>query len=92
MIPGMRLMVEAMMTRDLAELTVLRDGAFDLAASKTGQGTLVSSSINGSSFSFSLPGAATLTPLQVVMLAQTAIDHKRAGFCRPTTKTTVRFI
>lgn len=79
------------MTRDVAELRALRDGAFNLAANINGQGTLVSSSVNGSSFSFSLPNAATLSPLNVMMLAQLALDHKAAGFCRPTTRTTVRF-
>jgi len=79
------------MTRDVAELRALRDGAFTLAANTTGQGTLVSSSVNGSSFSFSLPNLATLSPLALMTLAQLALDHKAVGFCRPVTKTTVRF-
>lgn len=91
MTPGIRLLVEVLLTRDMAELRTIREGAFTLATNK-GQGTLLSSSVNGSSFSFSLPGAATLTPLQLSAIAQLAIDHKLAGFCRPTTKTTVRFI
>ena len=92
MIPGNRLIIEALMTRDIAELRQIREGAFTLAVPTNGAGTLVSSTVNGAAFTFSLPGTATLSPLQVVALAQLALDHKLAGFCRPATKTTVRFI
>jgi hypothetical protein len=85
-------MVAAMMTRDSVELAALRDGAFEIATAPNGQGTLISSSINGSAFTFSMPGSATLTPMQVTMIAQLALDHKCSGFARPTTKTTVRFL
>ena len=92
MIPGNRLIVEALLTRDIAELRQIREGAFTIAVPPNGSGTLVSSTVNGAAFTFSLPGTSTLSPLQVVALCQLAIDHKLAGFSRPVTKTTVRFI
>lgn len=92
MVPGFRLIIEAMLLRDIAELRAIRDGAFTVAANTTGQGSLIASTVNGSSFQFSVPGHSTLSPMQVLSAVQLAIDHKMAGFCRPATKTTVRFI
>jgi hypothetical protein len=87
-----RLIVGVLMERDIAELRMLRDGAFTVAVPTNGQGTLISSSIDGQSFTFSLPGQATLTPLQVAMYAQLAIDNKQAGLCRPVTQTRAFFV
>jgi len=83
-----RLIISLFLSRSLEELYAMRDGKFDLVAQ--GQGMMISSSVNGSAFSFF--AATALSPLEVAQFTQLAIDHKEAGWCGPTTRTTVRFM
>ena len=87
-----RLLLNAFMSRDVAELRSIRDNAFTLSANANGQGTLIASTVNGSSFTFSAPGLATLTPIQVMSLAQQALDLKANCLTRPVTRTRAWFI
>lgn len=73
--------------QDVASLRALRDSAFDAVSS--GDGTLVSSSVNGSSFTFSIP--SMLSKVQVLAMAQMALDYKARGICRPVTRTQALF-
>jgi hypothetical protein len=83
-----RLILSLFIERDIGELRAIRDGQF--TAVQQGQGMMISSSVNGSDFSFF--AASMLSPLQVAQYAQLAIDHKANCWQRPTTKTTVRFM
>lgn len=83
-----RLILSIFLSRSTEELYSIRDGKFDLVVQ--GQGMMISSAVNGSQFSFY--AASMLSPLEVAQMAQLAIDHKEAGWCRPTTRTTVRFM
>jgi hypothetical protein len=83
-----RLILSLFLSRSTDELYALRDGKFDMIAQ--GQGMMISSSVNGSQFAFY--AQTMLSPLEVAQMAQLAIDHKEAGWCRPTTRTTVRFM
>jgi hypothetical protein len=83
-----RLILSIFLSRSTEELYSLRDGKFDMVAA--GQGMMINSSVNGSAFAFY--AASMLSPLEVAQMAQLAIDHKEAGWCRPTTRTTVRFM
>jgi hypothetical protein len=82
-----RLIVSLFMRRDVHELRALVDGNFDTV--KSGAGMMVSSSVNGSAFSFYAP--TMLSPLEVAQFALMALDHKEAGWCGPTDRTTARF-
>jgi len=88
MAPNFKVLLSVFLTRDVGELEQIRDSKFDLVTS--GKSNLVSSSIDGAAFQFNVGG--TLTPLDVVMLAQTALDYKRAGINRPITATQALFI
>jgi hypothetical protein len=83
-----RLILSIFLSRSTEELYEIRNGKFE--AIQQGTGMLISSSVNGSQFSFYAQGM--LSPLEVAQFAQLAIDHKEAGWCRPTTRTTVRFM
>jgi hypothetical protein len=83
-----RLIVAIFMERDVAELRSIRDGNF--TSTLNGNGLLVSSSVNGSAFSFAVP--TMLSPLEVAQFAQLAIDHKANCWQGPTSRTTVRFL
>jgi predicted Zn-dependent protease len=83
-----RLILSIFLSRSTEELYVLRDGKFEMITQ--GQGMMISSAVNGSQFSFY--ALSMLSPLEVAQMAQLAIDHKEAGWCRPTTRTTVRFM
>jgi hypothetical protein len=48
--------------------------------------------LDGQSFSFSLPGTATLSPLQIATFAQMAIEFKTAGLCSPPSRTRAFFV
>jgi hypothetical protein len=61
---------------------------FDLVLA--GKSSLVSSSIDGAAFQFNVGG--TLSPLDVVMLAQQAINYKAAGINGPIRRTQAFFI
>lgn len=87
-----RLLLNAFLSRDVAELRSIRDNAFTMSANTNGQGTLIASTVNGSSFTFSAPGLATLTPIQIMSLAQQALDMKAACLTRPVTRTRAWFI
>lgn len=76
------------MQRSIDELQMLQDAKFDLSSS--GQGMLISSTVNGSAFQFGI--ATALSALDVVQYAQTALEYKQAGICAPITRTTVRFV
>ena len=82
-----RLIVAIFMEKSTNQLIALRDQAF--TASTTGQGVLVRSQVNGSSFEFAVP--SVLTPLEIAEYAQLALDHKAAGITRPASRTTARF-
>jgi hypothetical protein len=73
--------------QDIALLRSLRDEAFDAVSG--GEGTLVSSSVNGSSFTFSVP--SSLSKMQVMTFAQMALDHRARNICRPVTRTQALF-
>jgi hypothetical protein len=88
MAPNFKLLLRVFLTRDIAELEMLRDSKFELTLS--GKSNLVSSSIDGAAFQFNVGG--TLTPMDIVMLAQTAIDYKRAGINAPVRATQAWFI
>jgi hypothetical protein len=88
MAPNFKVLLSVFLTRDIGELEQIRDSKFDLVTA--GKSNLVSSSIDGAAFQFNVGG--TLTPLDVVMLAQTALDYKRAGINRPVTATQALFI
>jgi hypothetical protein len=88
MAPNFKVLLSVFLTRDIGELEQIRDSKFDMVTS--GKSNLVSSSIDGAAFQFNVGG--TLTPLDVVMLAQTALDYKRAGINRPVTSTQALFI
>jgi hypothetical protein len=83
-----RLILSLFLSRSTEELYTLRDGKFDMVTQ--GQGMMISSSVNGSQFAFY--AQTMLSPLEVAQMAQLAIDHREAGWCRPTTRTTVRFM
>jgi hypothetical protein len=73
--------------QDIALLRSLRDAAFDAVSG--GEGTLVSSSVNGSSFTFSVP--SSLSKMQVMTFAQMALDHRARNICRAVTRTQAMF-
>lgn len=75
------------LNRTLAELRQIRDGNFDTMTSS--EGAVVSSSVNGSSFQFSLNGL--MSPAEIIEFCQYAIDYKMRGICRPITRTAARF-
>lgn len=76
------------MSLDVGRLRSIRDGAFDATISL--EGTIISSSVNGSSFSLDFAGTK-LTPVEIVTLAQMALDAKARGFNRPITRTIALF-
>jgi hypothetical protein len=76
------------LSRSNEELYALRDGKYQAIAQ--GQGMMISSAVNGSQFSFY--AQSMMSPLEVAQMAQLALDHREAGWCRPTTRTTVRFM
>jgi hypothetical protein len=80
-------MLNVFLQQDVALLRNLRDSAFDVVSA--GEGTLVSSSINGASFSFSVP--SSLSKMQVMTLAQMALDYRARNICRPVTRTQAMF-
>ena len=86
--PVFRIILKDFLSRSTEELYVLRDGRFDLSVG--GQGVLIGSTVNGSSFTFGI--GTTLSALDIQMYAQTAIEHKERGICAPVTRTTARFV
>ena len=88
MVPNYKTLLRVFLTRDIAELEMIRDSKFELTLA--GRSNLVSSSIDGAAFQFVVGG--TLSPLDVVMLAQTAIDYKRAGINAPQRATQAFFL
>ena len=83
-----RLIISLFLSRSNEELYAIRDGKFD--ATMQSHGTMISSSVNGSAFTFFAQTA--LSPLEIAQYAQLAIDHKEKGWCKPQTRTTVRFM
>lgn len=77
-------LLRVFMLQDVATLRSIRDGAFDTTIS--GDGMLVNSSVNGTAFTLEYVGTK-LTPKDVVVLAQMALDAKARGFYRPITRT-----
>ena len=75
------------LAQDIALLRNLRDSAFD--AVSAGEGTLVSSTVNGSSFSFSVP--SSMSKMQVMATAQMALDYRARNICRAVTRTQALF-
>ena len=86
--PVFRIILKVFLSRSTEELYELRDGRFDLSIG--GQGVLIGSTVNGSSFTFGI--GTTLSALDIQMYAQTAIEHKERGICAPVTRTTARFV
>jgi hypothetical protein len=86
--PVFRIILKVFLSRSTEELYELRDGRFDLSVG--GQGVLIGSTVNGSSFTFGI--GTTLSALDIQMYAQTAIEHKERGICAPVTRTTARFV
>ena len=72
------------MQQDVAKLRAIRDEAFDLTISA--EGMLINSSVNGTAFTLEYNGTK-LSPKDVVVLAQMALDAKARGFARPITRT-----
>ena len=76
------------MDQDVATLRQIRDNAFDMTSS--GDGVLINSSVNGTAFTLDWQHSK-LSPKDVVVLAQMALDAKARGFCRPITRTKALF-
>lgn len=87
MIAAPQVILSVFLQQDVAALRALRDNQFDIV--QAGSGVLVSSSVNGSSFSFSVP--SSLTPMQILTFAQLALDYKARGLCSPVTRTQAIF-
>ncbi len=75
------------LAQDIALVRNLRDNAFDAVSSS--EGMLVSSTVNGSSFSFSVP--SSLSKMQVMAMAQMALDYRARNICRAVTRTQALF-
>jgi hypothetical protein len=75
------------LAQDIALLRNLRDSAFDAVSAN--EGTLISSTVNGSSFSFSVP--SSLSKMQVMAMAQMALDYRARNICRAVTRTQAMF-
>ena len=88
MVPDQRLLLQVFLTRDVAELRAIINSKFDLTLA--GKSTLVSSSIDGAAFQFNVGG--TLSPIDVLMLAQMALNYKAAGINGPVRRTQAYFI
>lgn len=88
MAPDPKLLLQVFLTRDVAELRAIVQSKFDLVLA--GKSSLVSSSIDGAAFQFNVGG--TLSPLDVVMLAQQALNYKAAGINGPIRRTQAFFI
>ena len=88
MAPDQKLLLQVFLTRDVAELRAIISQKFDLVSA--GKSTLVSSAIDGASFQFNVSG--TLSPLDVLMLAQQALNYKAAGINGPVRRTQAYFI
>lgn len=88
MAPDQKLLLQVFVTRDVAELRAIISQKFDVVSS--GKSSLVSSSIDGASFQFNVGG--TLSPLDVMMLAQMALNYKAAGISAPVRRTQAYFI
>ena len=87
MIAAPQVILSVFLQLDVAALRALRDSQFDVVQS--GAGVLVSSSVNGSSFNFSVP--SSLNPMQILTFAQLALDYKARGLCAPITRTQAIF-
>jgi hypothetical protein len=72
------------MQLDVAKLRSIRDEAFELTVSP--EGMLINSSVNGTAFTLEYNGTK-LSPKDVVVIAQMALDAKVRGFLRPITRT-----
>jgi hypothetical protein len=88
MAPDQKLLLQVFLTRDVAELRAIVSQKFDLVSA--GKSSLVSSSIDGAAFQFNVGG--TLSPLDVMMLAQMALNYKAAGINAPVRRTQAYFI
>lgn len=88
MAPDQRLLLQVFLMRDVAELRAIVSQKFDLVSA--GKSSLVSSSIDGASFQFNVNG--TLSPLDVMMLAQMALNYKAAGIFAPVRRTQAYFL
>jgi hypothetical protein len=88
MAPDQKLLLQVFLSRDVAELRAIVAQKFDLVTA--GKSSLVSSSIDGASFQFNVAG--TLSPLDVIMLAQQALNYKAAGISAPVRRTHAYFI
>jgi hypothetical protein len=88
MAPDNKLLLQVFLTRDVAELRAIVAQKFDLVSA--GKSSLVSSSIDGAAFQFNVGG--TLSPLDVMMLAQQALNYKAAGISAPVRRTQAYFI
>jgi hypothetical protein len=88
MAPDQKLLLQVFLTRDIAELRSIVAAKFELIQS--GKSSVISSSIDGASFQFNVAG--TLSPLDVCMLAQQAINYKLAGITAPVRRTQAFFI
>jgi hypothetical protein len=88
MAPDQKLLLQVFLTRDVAELRAIVAQKFDLVSS--GKSSLVSSSIDGAAFQFNVGG--TLSPLDVMMLAQMALNYKAAGINAPLRRTQAYFV
>jgi hypothetical protein len=88
MAPDNKLLLQVFLTRDVAELRAIVAQKFDLVSA--GKSSLVSSSIDGAAFQFNVGG--TLSPLDVMMLAQMALNYKAAGINAPVRRTQAYFI
>jgi len=75
------------MRRTEAELTKLVDSSF--TSISQGSGTLIKSTVNGSSFEFAVP--SMLSPMEIAGFALQALDHKQNGITAPITRTSARF-
>jgi hypothetical protein len=76
------------MALDVGRLREIQSGAFTTVSSL--DGTIIQSSVNGSSFQVEYD-MTNLSPIEIVTLAQMALDAKVRGFCRPITRSVALF-
>jgi hypothetical protein len=80
-------LLRVFLQQDVNKLREIRDAAFEIT--KSGEGILVNSSVNGTAFT--LEFGSKLTPKEVVTLAQMALDAKMRGITRPITRSIAIF-
>lgn len=87
MIDSGSILLQIFLEMDEGALVAMRNGQFE--STVTGAGTLIRTTVNGSSFEYHPP--STMNATQVATFAQLALNYKAARVRRPITRTTARF-